>query len=154
MGVLSRRPRQSARPSSRGRAAPWPREIPSGRAEVQSHRIELLDRDQLGRLAIADQVADLDLQLADAPIDGCHHPAIAQIEVGIVDAGLGSGEVGLGGLDIDPIIGLLLLQVGAIGLDLSRGLLELSLGLIVVVLRRRLARKQAAFAPFLDAVEQ
>ncbi len=74
--------------------------------------------------------------------------------MGIVDAGLGSGEVGLGGLDIDPIIGLLLLQVGAIGLDLSRGLLELSLGLIVVVLRRRLARKQAAFAPFLDAVEQ
>ena len=43
--------------------------LAGGRTQIEPHRVELLDGDQLGGTGVADQVADLDLQLADPPVD-------------------------------------------------------------------------------------
>ena len=45
------------------------REIAGRRKEVETHRMELLDRDELGLSRVADQVADLHLELADPSVD-------------------------------------------------------------------------------------
>ena len=109
--------------------------------------------DQLGGAGVADQVAELDLQLADPPVDRGEHPAIAQIDLGIFDRGLGPGDFRLGVVDVDPVVGLGLFQAGLIGLDLGRALLALGFGLVVIVLRRGLARQQVSLAALLDLVE-
>ena len=59
------------------------------RPQVEPHRIELLDRDQLGQAGIADQVAHFDLQLADSSVDRSVHLAVAQVDLGIIQVGLG-----------------------------------------------------------------
>ena len=47
------------------------------------------------RPGVADQVAHLDLQLADPSVDRGVHLAIAQVDLGIIDRGLGPGDFAL-----------------------------------------------------------
>ena len=95
---------------------------------------------------VADQVADLDLELADPAVDRGVHPAITQVELGIIDGGLGPGDLGLGAGDVDLIVGLRLFEAGLIGFDLGRALLALGLGLVVIVLGGGLAGQQVPLA--------
>src|SRR5262249_23020876 len=107
----------------------------------------------LGLTGVADQVAELDLELPDPPVDRGEHPAVIQVDLSILHRGGGPGDVGLGGLDVDGVIGDGLSRAGPIGVDLGRALLALGFGLIEILLRRRLAREQVARPTLLDLVE-
>ena len=62
------------------------RQITRCRPEIDAHGVKLLDRHQRGRIAgrgrRTDQVAELDLQLADPAVDRGEHPAIVEIDLG------------------------------------------------------------------------
>ena len=87
------------------------------------------------------------------PVDRSVHLAIAQVDLGVVDGGLGLGDLGLGAVDVDLVVGLGLIEAGPVGLDLGRALQLLGLGLVVVFLRSRLARQQDALAALFDFVQ-
>ncbi len=65
------------------------------------------------------------------PSIGAYIFAIAQVDLGVFDRGLRLGDLGLGIVDVDVVVGLGLLEAGLIGLDLGRALLALGVGLVV-----------------------
>ena len=128
--------------------------IASGRQQIQPHRIKLLKVNKFRGPRVADQVAQLDLQFADPPVDRREHLAVAQIDLRIFDGGFRPGDFRLGVGDVDPVIGLRLGQAGLIGVDLGGALLALGFGLVEIVARRGIARQQVSLATLLDLVER
>ena len=133
------------------------RQVARRAPEIDAHGIELLDRDQRGRVVHrgrrTDKVAELHLQLADPALDRREHPAVAEIDLGGLEIGPGLVDLGLGRQDVDLVIGQRLLQAGAVRLDLGRALLDLGLGLVIIFLGSCLPRHQVAFPALLHPIE-
>src|SRR5436305_343419 len=75
-------------------------EVARAEPEVDGDRVELLDRGQVGKgtpagLVRPNQVADLDPSLADPASQRSVHPAVAQVQLGVADGGLGGRELRL-----------------------------------------------------------
>ena len=107
--------------------------------QVEPHGVELLDRDQLGLAGVADQVAQLDFQLADPSVDRGVHLAVPRLISASSTAAWALPTSALARVDVDLEVGRRLVKVGAVGVDLGRALQLLGLGFVIVFLRRRFA---------------
>ena len=84
------------------------------------------------------------------PSIGRIHPAIAQVDLGAPDRGPGRVHLRLGGEDVRLVVGLRLLDAGAVGLDLRLALLAIRLGPVELLARAGLALHEVAGPRLLD----
>ena len=103
-----------------------PVEVPGRNLHVDPHGVELPDDRELGVIRASaarrrpHEVAEFHFSQADPAVDRRGESAIAQVDLGVHDPGLGPVDVRLGSEDEGVVVSLGLFQAGLVGIDLGR----------------------------------